>query len=62
MHINPDFGNMHCMNTDLSDLTRLRQKLIRLGTIAGIKGARARVRLGPNTHHGLAEIGYTARR
>ncbi len=38
---------MHCMNADLSDLTRLLQNLIRLGTIAEVKGAKARVRLGP---------------
>ena len=38
---------MHCMNADLSDLTRLLQNLIRLGTIAEVKGARARVQLGP---------------
>ncbi|WP_240453572.1 phage baseplate assembly protein V [Janthinobacterium agaricidamnosum] len=38
---------MHCMNADLSDLLRLLQNLIRLGTIAEVKGARARVRLGP---------------
>ncbi|AYM75489.1 phage baseplate assembly protein V [Janthinobacterium agaricidamnosum] len=35
------------MNADLSDLLRLLQNLIRLGTIAEVKGARARVRLGP---------------
>ncbi|WP_328569190.1 phage baseplate assembly protein V [Janthinobacterium sp. P210006] len=35
------------MNADLSDLLRLLQNLIRLGTIAEIKGAKARVRLGP---------------
>ncbi len=39
---------MHCMNADLSDLLRLLQNLIRLGTIAEVKGAKARVRLGPN--------------
>ena len=38
---------MHCMNADLSDLTRLLQNLIRLGTIAEVKGAKARVQLGP---------------
>ena len=38
---------MHCMNADLSDLSRLLQNLIRLGTIAEVKGAKARVRLGP---------------
>ena len=38
---------MHCMNADLSDLLRLLQNLIRLGTIAEVKGARARVQLGP---------------
>ena len=38
---------MHCMNADLSDITRLLQNLIRLGTIAEVKGAKARVRLGP---------------
>ncbi|PHV25245.1 oxidoreductase [Janthinobacterium sp. BJB426] len=35
------------MNADQSDLLRLLQNLIRLGTIAEIKGAKARVRLGP---------------
>ncbi|KAB8053377.1 phage baseplate assembly protein V [Janthinobacterium rivuli] len=35
------------MNADLSDLLRLLQNLIRLGTIAEVKGAKARVRLGP---------------
>ncbi|QKY07996.1 phage baseplate assembly protein V [Janthinobacterium lividum] len=35
------------MNADLSDLFRLLQNLIRLGTIAEVKGAKARVRLGP---------------
>mgnify|MGYP001153834275 CR=1 FL=1 len=39
---------MHCMNADLSDLTRLLQNLIRLGTIAEVNGAKARVQLGPN--------------
>ncbi|WP_402719016.1 phage baseplate assembly protein V [Janthinobacterium rivuli] len=38
---------MHCMNADLSDLLRLLQNLIRLGTIAEVKGAKARVQLGP---------------
>ena len=38
---------MHCMNADLSDLLRLLQNLIRLGTIAEVKGAKARVKLGP---------------
>ena len=38
---------MHCMNANLSDLLRLLQNLIRLGTIAEVKGAKARVRLGP---------------
>ena len=38
---------MHCMNADLSDLLRLQQNLIRLGTIAEVKGAEARVQLGP---------------
>ena len=38
---------MHCMNADLSDLLRLLQNLIRLGTIAEVNGAKARVRLGP---------------
>ncbi len=47
MHAHADFGNMHCMNADLSDLLRLLQNLIRLGTIAEVKGAKARVRLGP---------------
>ncbi|MDN2701501.1 phage baseplate assembly protein V [Janthinobacterium sp. SUN100] len=35
------------MNADLSDLSRLLQNLIRLGTIAEVEGAKARVRLGP---------------
>ncbi|WP_436568029.1 phage baseplate assembly protein V [Janthinobacterium sp. HLX7-2] len=35
------------MNADLSDLLRLLQNLIRLGTIAEVKGAKARVQLGP---------------
>ena len=48
MHPHADFGNMHCMNADLSDLLRLLQNLIRLGTIAEVNGAKARVRLGPN--------------
>jgi phage baseplate assembly protein V len=47
VHPRADFGNMHCMNADLSDLLRLLQNLIRLGTIAEVKGAKARVRLGP---------------
>ena len=47
MHPRADFGNMHCMNADLSDLLRLLQNLIRLGTVAEAKGAKARVRLGP---------------
>lgn len=38
---------MHCMNADLSDLLRLLQNLIRLGTIAQVDGAKARVQLGP---------------
>ena len=38
---------MHCMNADLSDLLRLLQNLIRLGTIAEVDGAKARVQLGP---------------
>ena len=38
---------MHCVNADLSDLLRLLQNLIHLGTIAEVKGAKARVRLGP---------------
>ena len=38
---------MQCMNADLSDLSRLLQNLIRLGTIAEVKGAKARVQLGP---------------
>ncbi|PHV31007.1 hypothetical protein CSQ94_24405 [Janthinobacterium sp. BJB312] len=48
MHQHADFGNMHCMNADLSDLSRLLQNLIRLGTIAEVKGARARVQFGAN--------------
>jgi len=47
VHPHADFGNMHCMNADLSDLLRLLQNLIRLGTIAEVKGTKARVRLGP---------------
>jgi phage baseplate assembly protein V len=47
VHPHVDFGNMHCMNADLSDLLRLLQNLIRLGTIAEVNGAKARVRLGP---------------
>ena len=47
MHPHAEFGNMHCMNAVLSDLLRLLQNLIRLGTIAEVKGAKARVRLGP---------------
>ncbi|MDO8048481.1 phage baseplate assembly protein V [Janthinobacterium sp. SUN211] len=35
------------MNADQSDLLRLLQNLIRLGTIAEVKGAKAQVRLGP---------------
>ncbi|WP_070249283.1 phage baseplate assembly protein V [Duganella phyllosphaerae] len=35
------------MNADLSDLLRLLQNLIRLGTIAQVNGAKARVQLGP---------------
>ncbi|MED5596115.1 phage baseplate assembly protein V [Janthinobacterium sp. P210006] len=38
---------MHCMNADLSDLSRLLQNMIRLGTIAEVDGAKARVQLGP---------------
>ncbi|MCM2567788.1 phage baseplate assembly protein V [Janthinobacterium kumbetense] len=38
---------MQCMNADLSDLSRLLQNLIRLGTIAEVNGTKARVRLGP---------------
>ena len=38
---------MHCMNSDLSDLLRLLQNLIRLGNIAEVKGAKTRVWLGP---------------
>ncbi len=38
---------MHCMNADLSNLSRLLQNLIRLGTIAQVEGAKARVQLGP---------------
>ncbi|WP_223278835.1 phage baseplate assembly protein V [Janthinobacterium lividum] len=38
---------MHCMNADLSDILRLLQNLIRLGTIAEVDGAKARVQLGP---------------
>lgn len=47
MHQRADFGNMHCMNADLSNLSRLMQNLIRLGTIAEVEGAKARVQLGP---------------
>ncbi|WP_161781493.1 phage baseplate assembly protein V [Janthinobacterium lividum] len=35
------------MNADLSDLLRLLQNLIRLGTVAEVNGAKARVRLKP---------------
>ncbi len=52
---------MHCMNADLSDLLRLLQNLIRLGTIAEVKGAKARA-AGADTHHRMAEMGHTARR
>ena len=38
---------MQCMNADLSDLLRLLQNLIRLGAIAEVKGAKARVQFGP---------------
>ncbi|MBW3507914.1 hypothetical protein [Janthinobacterium sp. NKUCC06_STL] len=38
---------MHGMNANLFDLSRLLQNLIRLGTIADVKGIKARVRLGP---------------
>lgn len=38
---------MQCMNADLSNLSRLLQNLIRLGTIAEVDGAKARVQLGP---------------
>lgn len=47
MHPHADFGNMQSMNADLSDLLRLLQNLIRPGTIAQVRGARARVQLGP---------------
>jgi hypothetical protein len=40
VHPHADFGTMHCMNADLSDLLRLLQNLIRLGTIAEVKGPR----------------------
>lgn len=36
------------MNADLSNLSRLLQNLIRLGTIAEVEGAKARVQLGPS--------------
>jgi len=36
------------MNADLSDIFRLLQNLIRLGTIAEVDGAKARVQLGTN--------------
>ncbi|WP_426089128.1 hypothetical protein [Janthinobacterium sp. PSPC1-1] len=49
------------MNADLSDLLRLLQNLIRLGTIAEVKGAKARA-AGADTHHRMAEMGHTARR
>ena len=39
---------MQCMNADLSNLSRLLQNLIRLGTIAQVEGAKARVQLGPS--------------
>ena len=35
------------MNADQSNLSRLLQNLIRLGTIAEVEGAKARVQLGP---------------
>ena len=38
---------MHGMNADLSDLLHLLQNLIRLGTIAELKGGKARVQLEP---------------
>ncbi len=38
---------MHCMNADQYNLSRLLQNLIRLGTIAQVEGAKARVQLGP---------------
>ena len=38
---------MQCMNATLSNLSRLLQNLIRLGTIAEVEGAKARVQLGP---------------
>jgi phage baseplate assembly protein V len=47
VHPHADFGNMHCMNADLSALLHLLQNLIRIGTIAEVKGAKVRVRLGP---------------
>ncbi|MBB5369627.1 MULTISPECIES: phage baseplate assembly protein V [unclassified Janthinobacterium] len=36
------------MNADLSDILRLLQNLIRLGTIAEVDGAKVRVQFGPN--------------
>lgn len=38
---------MHCMSVDLSEILRLLQNLIRLGTVAEVEGAKARVQLGP---------------
>ena len=38
---------MHCMNADLTEILRLLQNLIRLGTVAEVEGAKARVQLGP---------------
>ncbi|SFX08395.1 hypothetical protein SAMN03097694_0658 [Janthinobacterium lividum] len=52
---------MHCMNADLSDLLRLLQNLIRLGTIAEVNGAKARAAWA-DTHHRMAELGHAARR
>jgi hypothetical protein len=47
VHPHADFGNMHCMNADLSGLLRLWQNLICLDSVVEIKGAMARVRLRP---------------
>ena len=47
MRQHADFGNIHCMNADLFDILRLLQNLIRLGTIAQVEGAKARVQLRP---------------
>ena len=54
MHPHADFGNMHCMNADLSDLLRLLKNLIRLGTIAEVKGGQGARPARANPHHRMA--------